>query len=458
MKEEKSNLEDLNKLYEELNLYDVKTDLSQTYIFKNPVLNALFNGSKEKGGLPKSSVIEIAAESGTGKSTICLEIAREMCEQGKRVVYIDAEKGVNLSQLESMKLLKYYGDKNNSFIIYRNSDAGDLNEFIQKISDTKLVDLIILDSLGAVDSGIYDIGGTSADTPKVGGDTKSIKVLMKTINKKAIDNKTTFIVINHVADAIGSYIPQKVRLGGKSIEYLSDVIISLTRKSSDWEKNNLGKKIEFEVQKSRYGYGKCKIPFYIRYGRGIALIPTYEEVLDKIKDNNGNKILEQRGGGNGSLFIDGKEFKFRGQDQLNKLVIANWNYIKNLVTYKMFLPEEPEYNDFIDIDGPSNKVSPYSEYIQVYKSKKKEDIKRKEDLIYDLNLDELKDIEPIEVEDNSLVLDKGIDPTGQQYIISTKDNHLTLKYDTDKEVDLNGLSINNYNRLKDTLDQFIKSL
>ena len=144
---------------------------------------------------------------------------------------------------------------------------------------------------------------------------------MKTMTKLKNSKNMVFIVINHLAQDLGSYVKAENPTGGRAPLYLSDVIVQLTKKSSDFEKSlKLGQKVEFEVTKSRWGKGKCKIPFYICFGRGISMIPTFKEILEDVSQPNGQKVLEIRGGGNGSLFLNGEEYKFR-----RRLTITRFN-------------------------------------------------------------------------------------------------------------------------------------
>lgn len=331
-------------------LFDILEDNKNKITFKNPVLNGMFNE-----GLNEGSVVQIAAESGTGKSTLALEIARELCEQNYKVAYIDTEGGINSNMLETMGLNSYVYSKNNNpkglFYTFRKNDCGAVNVLIQQLSNNHLADVIVIDSLGALDSGIYAEGGTDANTPKVGGDAKSLKIVLKTINGLSLDKntRTTFICINHTAKSIGTYIPIEAPVGGQASIYLSDVIILLNKVSSDFAKTNLGQKVTFKAIKSRYGYGNTKVPFYILYGRGICLPLTYREIVEDIPvifNDESHKLVEMRGGGNGSMFIKGQELKFRGENQLMKLIGENFAEISKLVpkdAFKVKQPEIPEY-------------------------------------------------------------------------------------------------------------------
>ena len=211
------------------NEFNMWTEDPEQIKLKNPVLNGMFHG-----GLPKGSVIQIAAQSGVGKSTLVLQISKELCELGYKVAYIDVEKGLNPNMLKSTGVFPFtFNDKINpsgTFYIFKEYDCGKINTLIQRLSGK--VDVIILDSLGALDSKIYADGGVDANNPKVGADTKSIKIIMKTINGQAIDTKTSFICINHLAQSIGGYIQTENPTGGRAPVYLSDIIIKLTKKSS----------------------------------------------------------------------------------------------------------------------------------------------------------------------------------------------------------------------------------
>lgn len=115
------------------------------------------------------------------------------------------------------------------------------------------------------------------------------------MNKLKTEKNLAFILINHLAQDLGSYVKAENPTGGRAPVYLSDVIIQLTKRASDFEKNlKLGQKVEFEVTKSRWGRGKCKIPFYICFGQGISMIPTFREVLEDVTLSDGTKILDVR--------------------------------------------------------------------------------------------------------------------------------------------------------------------
>lgn len=430
-----SKIEDIDDVLNDFN-YWKDEEKEEIVELKNPVLNAMLHG-----GLPKKGVVQIAAQSGVGKSTLVLQISKELLEQGYSVLYIDAEGGLNENQLKSTGVFPYLNNKNKSLggrlnIAWEN-DCGRINDLIQHVGENKLADFIMLDSLGALDSGIYKVGGTDADNPKVGADTKSVKIILKTMTGLKMKHKIGFVFINHLAQSIGTYISTDNPTGGRAPLFFSDVIIKLTRAGDlEIENQKVGQKVNYEILKSRRGLGKCKIPFYIRFGQGIAMIPTYAEVLDKVTITfQGEKrpLLEMRGGGNGSLFINDVELKFRGEKQLQKLIIENYSYIKNLVSYKVFTPPEIKLSDWDNLeDNPTTQSTIPEEF-----SKLK---------IVDSLVD-------------TIYFDKGIDSTGQEYSIyyGLDSKRLVINFDSTSE-EINEPILDDYKQLKKKLQKYLKSL
>ncbi|MGD9963539.1 MAG: ATPase domain-containing protein, partial [Thermoplasmata archaeon] len=54
-----------------------------------------------EGGLEGGAITLLFGEAGTGKTNICLQVARNVASQGKKVIYIDTE-GVSLERLRQI--------------------------------------------------------------------------------------------------------------------------------------------------------------------------------------------------------------------------------------------------------------------------------------------------------------------------------------------------------------------
>lgn len=317
---------------------------------KSKVLNGILNG-----GLPEGSVIQFAAGSGTGKSTIALDISRELCQQNYKVLYIDAEKGINKSQLKGTSILPYLGNtkKNQgSFNIVKEYDCNKVKQVIEAVCPKnkngtcakRLVDCIVLDSIGALDSGIYNTSNASINNIKVGGHTKSIKALVMFINGIAIDYGITFILINHTLKDIGSFFPTEHIVGGDTPKFLSDVVIKLKTSGSpicNAEGVPMAQKVTAEAVKSRLGPGKVKVPFYVLLGKGISNLYTYRDILETMDtEYDGKKVKTltiTAGSSLNHLYLNGQDYTFAKKDDAVKMIAQHYADVDKLIPQEMFL-------------------------------------------------------------------------------------------------------------------------
>lgn len=409
---------------------------------KNPIFNGMFHG-----GIPLGSRIQIVAQSGVGKTVLTLQLCKELLDLKYKVLYIDVEKGVTENMLQNVGVSKYlYQDnyKKGTFYHLAECDCNVINSVIQDFSDNGYADIIVVDSLGALTSGIYKgDNGSDVNNPKVGADSRSIKIVMKTINDLVIHNKTTFILINHLAQTIGSYIPTEKPVGGRAPQYLSDIIIHLTSKKSPFD-SSVVQKVEFEATKDRFGQGKCKVPFYIRPGYGIFLPLSYREVvedIDVVCNKKPHKLVEMKGAGYGTMFLNDKEIKFRGETQLCTLITENLSAIGKYISPKIFEAKAPQDIEtlFGEVDKNSN-----TKTAKTTKTTKKSSNDTSNDIP-----EEFKDLGVVEKNDTDIIFKKGVDITGQLYSISYNFSSNTIISDIDGNIS----TISSPSR-QDLLDEF----
>lgn len=117
---------------------------------KSKILNGFLNG-----GLRRGRITQIAAASGTGKSTIALQMSREICQQGLNVLYIDAEQGVSDSQLTGLRLKPYLDNTDKSvggmFTVVSELTFNSVKEVIKTVCvDRKIYDVVFIDSIGVL--------------------------------------------------------------------------------------------------------------------------------------------------------------------------------------------------------------------------------------------------------------------------------------------------------------------
>lgn len=327
--------EESNALAQALASYN-SYDEPEVIKLKSKVLNGVLGG-----GLPIGSVIQLAASSGSGKSTIALDISRELCQLGKKVLYIDVEKGLNPSNLKGTGVEPFR--LKGSFVPVQEYKANNIYHLIKDVlpKDKRgkaLVDCIVLDSLGAINVGLYDDEKSDITVQRVGGSTKTLKALMIEINGIAIDYKITFIIINHTQKDINAFFPTENPVGGSAPIYLSDAVIKLTSLGKPLTNSNgipVAQKVQAEAIKSRFGIGKVKKPFYIRLGKGISNLYTYQDILQELEvevDGKMKKMLTITPGSSANhLYINGNDYSFIGKDNAIKVIVDHYDEIDKFI-------------------------------------------------------------------------------------------------------------------------------
>lgn len=345
-------------------LFDLNPFSETTYYpIKNKVLNGLLGGK----GLPKGSVVQIAAGSGTGKSTIVLrDICKDLLEQGVSIGYIDADRGINTSLLTSTGVIDYLVTDMNSaktkldnnepiFLTFQESSFSGVNKLIQLFLKLGIY-TIVIDTIAILDSGMY-VGDDAynIENRRVGGDAGALRQLMKNINNLASkytdkNNKVNFILLNHTAKEIGGFSfgpPKETPKGGDAPIQYSDIIIQLYKYSSKSETLNdkpIGQKVYAELVKSRHTTGKVKTPFFIRYGAGISMILTYKEILEE------NKMITSKGRTYTISLPNGKELTYVNKDNLLKCIIDNYDVIDKCFDSSKWMIDITKESDILNVE------------------------------------------------------------------------------------------------------------
>ena len=124
-------LEKLKKKYDNSTLMDTEFISTGSIIADTVLVDSKLTKERGiEGGLPTSKYIEIYGESGTGKSTFVLYACKTACRKGHKVVYIDAEGGVNESQLIGIGLQEYVGTQ---FFLFAVDTFEEAEEVIEEI-------------------------------------------------------------------------------------------------------------------------------------------------------------------------------------------------------------------------------------------------------------------------------------------------------------------------------------
>ena len=153
------------------------------------------------GGIVQGSLVLLAGDPGIGKSTILLQTAGKLCENGKKVLYISAEESASQIKLRAERL----GVKSENLYIYPQTNF----ELIKKHIEEMKPDLVIVDSIQAIYTSVIQ---SSA------GSVSQIRECCNSLMGIAKVNNISIIVIGHVTKE-GNIA------GPKVLEHMVDTVI-----------------------------------------------------------------------------------------------------------------------------------------------------------------------------------------------------------------------------------------
>ena len=273
---------DFNKLYESL------MDLTCKEEVFTPSGSIIFDAIVSDGrGLPEGVFIEIASESGCGKSTMCLHIAKKYCSQGKRVIYIDTESGLNGNQIDCFGMRQYV--ENMLFIPVRMQTYGEVDTFLTQILDDKEVSLIIYDSITATVPGrLTEKNVDEMNEPGVAARAQSN--FMQKFKARFKNSNKTVIFVNQLRTKIAMGYGQVTKLaqaGGQALGYYMDIRIMmkkikmLEQTLPGYEKPvPYGCDLAIWADKNRYARPLLKKVITIHFGKGISNAGALRSVLE----------------------------------------------------------------------------------------------------------------------------------------------------------------------------------
>ena len=284
---------DFKKLYSEL------TDLTAKEERFNPsgsiILDAIVSNGR---GLPEGVFIEIASESGCGKSTMCLHIAKKYCSQGKRVIYIDTESGLNGNQIDCFGMRQYVDDM--LFVPVRMQTYGEVDNFLCQILEDPEVALIVYDSITATVPGrLTEKNVDEMNEPGVAARIQSN--FMQKFKARFKNSNKTVIFVNQLRTKIAMGYGQITKLAqaGMDVRIMMKKIKMLEQTLPGYEKPvPYGCDLAIWTDKNRYARPLLKKIITIHFGKGISnagairAVLEYHGVVEKVP-RKGYKIKYQ---------------------------------------------------------------------------------------------------------------------------------------------------------------------
>lgn len=197
------------------------------------------------GGLPNDRVIEIYGPPSAGKTSLCLQIAKQyVLKYGyeRPPVYIDLERTTGLDLVKSMGL------EPEKMIFCYPDTAEEALQLCQDLGKTGKVGLLIFDSIDAAQS--------ERDTKRLMNETgvgdlpRLLSKALRTISKVSVDNECMYLFINQVRINIGiMYGNPETTSGGNAIPFYSSVRLRVSSKPNSDQPGAINMKVKIVKNK-----------------------------------------------------------------------------------------------------------------------------------------------------------------------------------------------------------------
>lgn len=328
----------LSKIASSFSNYLNDTEIIPTNIF---ILDHIL-----KGGLETGTSLQLLAESGTGKTTIALYIAKNICEQKKNVLYIDTESSVSKEIISSVGLSKFLGKQ---FIYVREFTFDNVEKVMDECLTTGEVSLVVIDSLaGLINAGFTNTEkGISITTNSSMYISRPLTLFMNKYKALASAKNFSLLVVNQFRNRVDSIRGTLAKeYGTKAVKYNSDIILKVspikaTSIYADFKNLttplNVGTGLEFEIVKSNKNAPEEKYPFYLVYGKGVDDLLNIIYALVKLE------IIKKLG-----TYYSFSTDRFEAKEQGIK------NFYNLLCDFE-FNTEDVDFNQVIDFYNSINK-------------------------------------------------------------------------------------------------------
>jgi len=279
-------------------------------------------------GLPLNKFIEVASDSGLGKTTMVLHAMKSACDQGHRVVYLDIEGGINDDLLDGIGLTQYYDDL---FIVLPIQTYGEAEEICMDMIGN--CTFIVVDSITAL---LPDELLEKSITQVLPGlQSRYLSNFLQKFKGQVTNSGTSMIFINQIRNKF-NFRGQTTQdsAGGYAMKFYQDVRIFF-KKSAKMEKKMVTgdgeKTIEYGcinkiyTKKNRYNSPFVEIDIAVVYGKGISNLMSYNTWLEQ------HGCIKRAGAWYSILLDDEEVAKVCGANGILKFIKENFELINAYV-------------------------------------------------------------------------------------------------------------------------------
>ena len=215
------------------------------------------------GGIPKGRICEIYGVESAGKSTLCLQLARECQRQGGIVAYVDSEHSMNPEYARDIGV-------DVDALVFSQPDSGEQAlEIVETLTKSGGFDLIVVDSVAAL-TPQAELDGEMGDQ-NIGLLARLMSKAMRKLAGAANMNGCSIVFVNQLREKIGVlYGSPEVTTGGRALRFYASVRIEMRKGEPIKDGANIvGNKVKVKIAKNKVAvpFKSCEIDLI--YGKGF---------------------------------------------------------------------------------------------------------------------------------------------------------------------------------------------
>lgn len=228
------------------------------------------------GGIPRGRLVEIYGPFSSGKTTLCLHIiAREQKNTENLCALIDAEHALDPTYAASL------GVNVDELLISQPSSGEDALEIVEALVDSRLVSLIVIDSVAALVPRA-ELAGEMGDA-QMGLQARLMSQACRKLVGKAATNGVTIIWINQLREKLGvMFGSPETTTGGNALKFYTSVRLDVRKKEVIGEKDHpIGHVLKIKAAKNKCGSPMRETFVNLMYGSGLDIYADLVEVSVK---------------------------------------------------------------------------------------------------------------------------------------------------------------------------------
>jgi len=223
------------------------------------------------GGVPRGRVIEIYGTESSGKTTLCLSLAKQTQKMGLKAAYIDAEHSFDRDWARKIGV-------NLQDLLFSQPNSGEEALTIaQTLIESNEVGLIIVDSVASL-TPKAEIEGEMEDA-QIGLQARLMSKAMRKLTSVINTSNTCVVFINQIREKIGvRFGSPETTPGGRALKFYSSVRIDLRRREILKKgEDAIGTKVKATIKKNKVASPFKIAEFFIYGDEGISYVG---EIID----------------------------------------------------------------------------------------------------------------------------------------------------------------------------------